>query len=266
MSIAEDVRLTYIGGPTVLIEFGGLRLLTDPTFDAGGNEYTAGPVTLYKIAGPAVEASSLGALDAVLLSHEHHSDNLDHAGRQLLSQAGAVLTTPDAAERLNGAGSGGNAVGLAPWQTTTLTSPSGRRLHVTGTPARHGSAEADRGPVTGFLLAFDDAPEDVLYVSGDTVWFEGVEEIVRRFPSIRVAILFLGAAKVVVNPAHLTFKAEEAVRFSQALPKTRIVPAHFEGWKHFTESRAVIAAAFAAGAIEDRLTWLTPGVATSVSS
>jgi L-ascorbate metabolism protein UlaG (beta-lactamase superfamily) len=31
-----EVRLTHIGGPTVLIEAGGWRLLTDPTFDPPG--------------------------------------------------------------------------------------------------------------------------------------------------------------------------------------------------------------------------------------
>ena len=33
------LELTYIGGPTALLELGGLRLLTDPTFDPAGSEY-----------------------------------------------------------------------------------------------------------------------------------------------------------------------------------------------------------------------------------
>ena len=37
-----DVRLTHIGGPTVLIEVDGWRLLTDPTFDAPGRRYGFG--------------------------------------------------------------------------------------------------------------------------------------------------------------------------------------------------------------------------------
>ena len=37
-----DVRLTHIGGPTVLIEVDGRRLLTDPTFDAPGRRYVFG--------------------------------------------------------------------------------------------------------------------------------------------------------------------------------------------------------------------------------
>src|SRR5215510_8223127 len=103
----RTLRMTYIGGPTALIEFGGLRLLTDPAFDPAGGDYTTGPVTLSKTMDPAVSASSLGRIDAVLLSHDHHFDNLDHAGRALLTQAERVLTTPAGAERL-----GGNAIGL----------------------------------------------------------------------------------------------------------------------------------------------------------
>jgi len=35
------LKLTYIGGPTALLELGGLRILTDPTFDPAGGEYRA---------------------------------------------------------------------------------------------------------------------------------------------------------------------------------------------------------------------------------
>src|ERR1700754_3706999 len=106
----DEIRLTYSGGPTILIEIGGLRLLTDPTFDPPG-DYQAGAFTHSKLAGPAVDASEVGNIDAVLLSHDHHFDNLDRAGRKLLSMAKRVITTPAGAKRLQG-----NAIGLEPWQ------------------------------------------------------------------------------------------------------------------------------------------------------
>src|SRR5262249_30662109 len=80
-SQAGMITMTNIGGPTALIEMGGLRLLTDPTFDPAGQEYRPGAYVLQKIANPAVVVGSLGAVDAVLLSHDHHFDNLDYAGR-----------------------------------------------------------------------------------------------------------------------------------------------------------------------------------------
>ncbi|HEU0317562.1 MAG TPA: MBL fold metallo-hydrolase, partial [Solirubrobacteraceae bacterium] len=110
------VRITHIGGPTVLIEVGGWRLLTDPTFDAPGRRYTFGwGTSSRKLAGPAIPAAEVGPIDAVLLSHDHHDDNLDDAGRALLPSAGVVVTTASGAKRL-----GGSARGLGPWETTRL--------------------------------------------------------------------------------------------------------------------------------------------------
>jgi hypothetical protein len=130
---------------------------------------------------------------------------------------------------------------------------------VTATPARHGPAHADRGPVVGFALAFLDDPADVLYLSGDTVWCEGVREVSERFP-VRTAVLFMGAARVrAVGDFHLTFTGAEGVEAARAFPKATIVPLHFEGWEHFSESRSDIDRAFQAAGLADRLRWLTPG-------
>ena len=79
------VRITHIGGPTTLIEAAGWRLLTDPTFDPPGRRYRFGwGTSSRKVAGPAVAAADVGPVDAVLLTHDHHGDNLDDAGRALL--------------------------------------------------------------------------------------------------------------------------------------------------------------------------------------
>ena len=253
------LQMTYVGGPTALLEFGGVRLLTDPTFDAAGGEYRAASYVLRKTQGPAIRSDALGRLDAVLLSHDHHFDNLDTSGRQLLPRVGRVLTTEAGAGRL-----GPPAHGMAPWQSVEIPSPDKRVLRVTATPARHGPAHADRGPVIGFVLTFDDRPDDGVYLSGDTVWYEDLREISRKF-SIRVAILFMGAARVAaVGPWHLTFTAGEGVEAAQAFKDALIVPVHFEGWDHFSESRADIQAAFTEAKLGDRLRWLEPGRATDL--
>src|SRR6478672_7688572 len=103
----KDVRLTHIGGPTVLIEVGGWRVLTDPTFDPPGKRYFFGWGTVSKkLAGPAIAAADLPPIDAVLLSHDHHGDNLDPAGRELLPSLGTIVTTESGAKRLGGAARG----------------------------------------------------------------------------------------------------------------------------------------------------------------
>jgi L-ascorbate metabolism protein UlaG (beta-lactamase superfamily) len=245
-------RLTYIGGPTALIEWSGARLLTDPTLDPAGTEYPTPVYTLRKTIGPALTAEALLPLDAVLLSHDHHFDNLDHAGRRLLASAARVLTTVEGAIRIGG------EPGLVPWQATSLETPGGVPLRITATPARHGPEQADRGPVIGFVL--ERQGDEAVYLSGDTVWYEGVAEVAARF-RVRTAMLFMGAARVkAAGDWPLTFTAEGAVAAARAFAGAKIVPLHFEGWAHFSESRAQIEAAFAAAGMAGRLRWPPPGV------
>src|SRR5262249_36140191 len=120
-----SLAITYIGGPTALLELGGVRLLTDPTFDPAGGEHPSGPGPVHKLTGPARSAEAVGPVDFVLLSHDHHFDNLDRAGREMLSRAKTVLTTEDGAGRL-----GGNSIGLKPWQTVELKASGGQTVRV----------------------------------------------------------------------------------------------------------------------------------------
>ena len=80
--------IQLIGGPTALLTYGGLRILTDPTFDPPGDHPRPGsPVVLHKLTGPAAPAADVLPIDLVLLSHDHHADNLDPAGRAFLPRA-----------------------------------------------------------------------------------------------------------------------------------------------------------------------------------
>lgn len=261
MTDARPLTITYIGGPTALIDWGGLRLLTDPGFDPPG-EYKTGPVVLRKTAGPALPPESLGRVDIALLSHDHHADNLDHSGRAFLKHVGSVFTTPAGAERL-----GGHTTGLANWQSSDIPATDGRVLRVTGTPARHGPVRFDRGPVTGFVLSYVDVPDHAVYVSGDTVWYEGVAEVARRF-DVWTAVLFMGAARVpaVGTTDALTMTAADGIEAARAFSHATIVPLHFEGWEHFSESREVIARAFDDAGIGRRVRWMAPGETITVTS
>ncbi len=82
----DQLTATLIGGPTVLIEIGGFRVLTDPTFDPPGS-YEARGIVLTKHTSPAITPSELGRVDLVVLSHDQHFDNFDRAGRAFLANA-----------------------------------------------------------------------------------------------------------------------------------------------------------------------------------
>jgi len=239
--MTSRMTFTLVGGPTAVIEYAGLRLLTDPTFDPPGT-YEGG-IALHKLVGPALSPDEVGGIDAVLLSHDQHPDNLDHAGRDFLSRVGTVISTPAAAARIDG------VTGLQTWQTLTLGD-----VDITALPALHGpeGAEALSGPVTGFLLRAPQHP--TVYISGDNASVALVAEIVAHEGDIDVAVLFAGAANVGrFGDSDLTLNARTAVAAARALGDALIVPAHAEGWHHFSETRERLEREFAYEGLGDRL-------------
>jgi L-ascorbate metabolism protein UlaG (beta-lactamase superfamily) len=249
------LSITLIGGPTALIEIDGFRLLTDPTFDGPG-AYQLPHVKLEKLAGPALGADKIGEIDAVLLSHDQHSDNLDNSGKDFLARAKRVLTTEAGAKRL-----GNHVEGFAPWATTQLRK-NGKSLTVTATPARHGPAgiEPLSGDVIGFVLSPNGSAP--IYISGDTVYYDGVAEVARRFKA-RVVLPFAGAAQT-RGPFHLTMDTNDTVETARAFPDAVIVPVHTDGWAHFRQSAQDLRATFDALGFGRRLKLLEPGVATAI--
>lgn len=118
----------------------------------------------------------------------------------------------------------------------------------------------------GFLLEDPAGNTPAVYLSGDTVWYEGVSEVARR-ARVGIAFLFLGGARVTeVGPAHLTLLASEGLEVARALPDATLVPLHYEGWAHFSEGRADIEAVFEKAGVGERLQWLQPGVSTALSA
>jgi L-ascorbate metabolism protein UlaG (beta-lactamase superfamily) len=261
----STARITHIGGPTALIEAGGWRLLTDPTFDAPGRSYRFGWGTgSRKLAGPAVDAAGLGRIDAVLLTHDHHDDNLDEAGRALLPSAGAVITTASGATRL-----GGGARGLAPWQTTRLEAPGRAPVEVTATPCRHGPPLTHPlvGDVIGFSLRWEGQRHGSVWISGDTVLYAGVREVAVRI-DVGTALVHLGGVQFpVTGPLRYTMTAQQAVELLGELRPHTAIPIHYEGWAHFKQQREAIepVLARAPAAVRDSIRWLPIGTATDVA-
>lgn len=252
----KDVRITHIGGPTVLIEVHGWRLLTDPTFDAPGRRYSFGwGAASVKLAGPAIPAADLPPIDAVLLTHDHHADNLDDAGRALLPSVGTVITTTSGARRL-----GGGAVGLAPWATTLLETPGRPSIEVTATPCRHGPPlfHPITGDVIGFALRWAGQERGALWITGDTVLYDGVRHVASRV-EVDLALMHLGGVRFpVTGPLRYTMTAADAVELCRLVRPHTVVPVHYEGWQHFRQGRAAIVDTFAKAPpdVRDLLRWL----------
>ncbi|MET8543468.1 MBL fold metallo-hydrolase [Kitasatospora sp. NPDC004799] len=249
----EQLPVRLFGGPTALFEYGGLRFLTDPTFDAPGDYQALGRPLLTKTAPPSGSPADLGRIDVVLLSHDEHADNLDRAGRALLADVPLTLTTPGGGRRL-----GGTARGLANWESVELDRPGGGTVTVTGVPALHGpgtraEVEAVTGQVVGFVLTGDGLP--TVYVSGDNASLDVVREIADRFGPVDTAVLFAGAPRfpILFDGGLLVLDSAQAAEAARILDARRVVLVHHDSWAHFTEGRDQLVAAFTAAGLADRL-------------
>ena len=255
------MRITHYGTATTLIEIGGVRLLTDPVFDPSGTKHDFGfGFGSTKEYATAKGEGALGRIDAVLLSHDQHGDNLDAGGRQLLAEAPLVITTRSAARRL---ADHPHVVGLAPWQTFAVEN-EGATVRVTGTPARHGPPLSLPfvGEVTGFVLEWDGQKRGCVYITGDTVFYRGVEDVASRY-DVAVAVVHLGCASW--GPLRFTMNAREAETFARTFPRATMVHVHYEGWSHFMEGRADVERVLADAHLEERAAWLEPGVARELA-
>ncbi|MET9880801.1 MBL fold metallo-hydrolase [Actinacidiphila glaucinigra] len=243
---------TY-GGPTASFEYGGLRFLTDPTFDGPGDYGRPGRPILTKTAPSTGSPADIGPIDVVLLSHDEHADNLDTSGRALLADVPLTLTTPSGGERL-----GQKAKGLADWETVELERPGGGTVTVTAVPAVHGpgpreEVEPFTGQVVGFVLTGEGLP--TVYVSGDNASLDAVKEIAGRFAPVDTAILFAGAPRfpMLFDGNLIVLDSAQAAEAARILGAGRVVPVHHDSWAHFTEGREDLEAAFASAGLAGRL-------------
>ena len=210
---------------------------------------------LEKLSGPALGTEALGNIDAVLLSHDQHADNLDHSGKDFLPKARRVLTTVAGAKRL-----GGHAEGLAPWATIELT---GRTAHAddhcdTGAP-RPGRIEPLAGDVIGFVVT-QQADSRPIYISGDTVWYDGVAEVARRFKPAWCCPSPAPRRPAAISSHH----GYQRHHRDRARSRCRDHSLHTDGWAHFRQNASDLRASFDTLGFGARLKLLEPGVATLI--
>ena len=261
------MKLTWLGTASVLIEYAGIRLLTDPVFDPNGRTYGFAPPPTprawfsstrdYEVP---LTSGEIGVIDGVLISHDHHADNLDDAGRQFVvsGTAAPVVTNPRAASRL--ARSRDDVRGLRDGHSTTIGA-----VTITATPAQHGPRLSPQATqVCGFLL---EAPgEPTVWISGDTVLTPALRAWASGHRGVDVAIVHAGgvhfSASPVLGSALFTMDAPQVVELLGLLDPTVVIPVHRTGWSHFEPQQRLRDELDTAGLLP-RTRWLELGEATT---
>lgn len=258
----SQVEITHIGTATAIVSIDGINFLTDPFFSPVGSTWER-IVVLENTESPAMMLADLPVIDAVLLSHEDHPDNLDELGRQLLDGR-RVFTTLDGAKNLTPRPA---VHGLHPWETIKSTI-GGKEFEITGVPCVHVPGDE----CTGFILTNPDFGEtnglpNSVYFSGDTVYFEELVQMREKF-HISVALYNLGAAKVPIGPngemLQITMCGAQAARLFTETKADVLVPMHYMSWKHFTEFDKDLRQAFEDAGVLERVRWLEPGVSKRI--
>jgi L-ascorbate metabolism protein UlaG (beta-lactamase superfamily) len=230
------VSLTFIGNATTLIRWGPFTLLTDPNFlHAGQRAHLGYGLVSKRLREPALRLHELPPLDAVVLSHLH-GDHWDRVARRGLDRAVPIITTPHAARRLTGRQGFPRSVGLDTWESHTLVAEQSR-LKVTSLPGAHAFGPVGRllPPVMGSLLEFGDTTGDVeqrIYLTGDTLMYDGVREIARRHPDIHLAVVHLGGTTL-PGGVVVTMDGEQGAELLDTVRPRLAVPVHVDDYTVF---------------------------------
>ncbi|MFH8342562.1 MBL fold metallo-hydrolase [Streptomyces sp. AM6-12] len=229
--------LHFIGNATVLLRYGDLTLLTDPNFlHRGEPAYLGYGLISRRLTEPALAPRELPRLDAVVLSHLH-GDHWDRRARQHLDRSVPIATTPHAARRLRAWQGFRQAGGLRTWESCTFLR-GGARVRVTALPGRHALRPVLRNllpPVMGSMLEFgpsDGAVRLRLYISGDTLLFDGLEEIAGRFPGADLAVLHLGGTTL-PGGFVVTMDGAQGAELARRLDYRHVLPVHYDDYTVF---------------------------------
>ena len=211
------MRITLVRSATIIVELAGRRILVDPMLDDVGArppiEGTRNPVANPTVPLPFPAEEVVQGLDAVIVTHRHR-DHLDARGEELLPRDVPVFCQPEDEKALRKLGVDARSIDDAvEWDG----------LRIVRTPARHGSGRMAEllAPVSGFVL-------DDLYLAGDTVWYEDVEETIARFGP-RVAVVNAGGAEF-VDGGLIVMGADDVREVVARVPT--VVAVHMEALNH----------------------------------
>lgn len=225
------MKYTLLRNATAVLEYAGERILIDPSLDPAGhrppirNTANQKPNPLVEL--PSDWESAIADIDAVLVTHMHQ-DHFDDTAARLLNTSTPMFSQPEDEARLR-------ALGFE--QVNPIATELGwRRNSIRRTPAQHGSGEIAKAmaPVSGFVLR---APhEPVLYVAGDTIWYEAVAQTIAAEQPDVIVVNASGASFLEGGP--IVMNAADIAEVRASAPRATIIVVHLEAINHCHETRA----------------------------
>lgn len=263
-----NASLFFVGTATTILEWEGLRILTDPNFLHAGDHVHLGPgVTSTRRTNPAIDLDELPRIDVILLSH-YHEDHFDKEVEEKLSKGIPIITTPHAKECLTGKGkeSFTSVHALDFWESlimdvaSTNAGPTGSKpsIKVTGVPGKHvpdGAISVANDllgavpPTNGWMieLGYSESTSDDennfangyrIYISGDTLMVDELKEIPERYKdrNIDLMLIHLGGTTIPGPSMPLlmvTMDAEQGVQLMQLINPDLTIPIHYDDYEVF---------------------------------
>ena len=253
--------ITFVGNATVIIRYGALTILTDPNFLHQGDHVHLGyGLTSKRLTNPAIELENLPPIDLIVLSHMHE-DHFDKFVQSNLDRDIPIVTTKEAAESLKKLGFTKRHP-LKTWDTLVVEKGS-TTLHVTAMPGRHGPPVVAKllPEVMGSMLDFGskNSPRNYrMYISGDTMVFNDIKEIPRRYPDVDLALLHLGGTRL-LGLVTVTMDGEEGVKMMRIIVPRKAIPIHYNDYDVFKSPLSDFKAEIERAGLQDKIIYLEHG-------
>lgn len=280
----ENARLLFVGTATTILEWEGVRLMTDPNFLHAGDHVHLGPgVTGTRRTNPAVDLHDLPRIDLICLSH-YHADHFDQHVEASLRRDLPIITTPHAKSHLASAskdpGEAFTAVHDLDFFDECLVGIAGKEaaIKVTGMPGKHvppgpggvaGKMNDLLGavpPTNGWMLelgrgspASDFRPGYRIYVSGDTLLVPELAEIPTRYPHVDLMLVHLGGTTIPSPSVPLlmvTMDAEQGVKLVQMIGPDLTIPIHYDDYDVFLSPLSDFKKAMEEAGLGDKVVYL----------
>jgi L-ascorbate metabolism protein UlaG (beta-lactamase superfamily) len=250
----------FIGNATTLIRFGGLTILTDPAFLHKGAHINLGHgIWARREVDPACQIADLPPIDLVVLSH-YHGDHFDDVAARELDKELPIVSTRDAVDKLSALGFQ-RGCSLDTWESLVVRKADAV-LKITAMPAKHATDEAVNEllmPVNGHLLEFGRNGNHLyrLYITGDTMLVDSLEEIPRRYPEIDLGLIHTGGTTFLVTVVTMT--GEQGVKAVEITKPHTAIPIHYNDFSVFLSGLDDFKKAAEASTTSTRFVYLAHG-------